>query len=136
MLKLSKVISIETIFTAFSKTCDKNFHFSGESHNFWEFLYIVDGCMGVAVEDTIFELNKGEMIFYAPMEFHSVWAEKGKEAKIIIMSFSIYGDEFNNMSGRIFTVSEKNKSLTVEIRRIEIQDVVIFRCIQANGNVM
>ena len=111
MLKLSKIISIETIFSSFSQICDRNFHFSGESHNFWEFLYIVDGCMGVAVEDKIFELNKGEMIFYAPMEFHSVWAEKGQDARIIIMSFSIHGDAFNKMSGRIFTVNEKNTAL-------------------------
>lgn len=111
MLKLSKTISIETIFSAFSQVCDKNFHFTGESHNFWEFLYIVDGCMGVAVEDKIFELNKGQMIFYAPMEFHSIWTEKGEDSRIIIMSFSVSGDEFNKMSGRVFTVNKQNTAL-------------------------
>lgn len=111
MIKINKIFSVETIFSAFGQYCDKDFKFEGEQHNFWEFLYITSGCMGVAVDDRIYELKKGQMIFYSPMEFHSIWSSGGDGADIIIMSFLLSGEEFIGLSGGVFNVNSQNDAL-------------------------
>jgi len=111
MLKINKILTVGTMFSAFAQHCDKDFKFAGEQHNFWEFLYITDGSMGVCVDDRIYELKKGQMIFYAPMEFHSIWSSGGADADFIIMSFSLNGEGFQKLSGGVFDVSVQNDKL-------------------------
>lgn len=111
MLKISKMLSVETLYSAFERDCESDFLFTGERHNFWEFLYITDGCMGVAVEDRIYELGGGQMIFYKPMEFHSIWSAGGTTPHFIIMSFSLAGAGFEKLSGGVFDVGKTEDAL-------------------------
>lgn len=111
MFKISKILSVNTVYTAFEMFLENDFVFSGERHNFWEFLYIIDGTVGVAVEDKIYELEKGNIIFYYPMEFHSIWSAKGTNPHIIIMSFSLSGSGYEKLAGGFFDIGKKEDGL-------------------------
>lgn len=50
----------------------KNFEFKGESHNFWEFLYVDKGTVAVRADDTWTTLYTGDIIFHQPNEFHAI----------------------------------------------------------------
>ena len=88
MIEIWDVFQIRAIHTAFWKRLDREFFFTGESHNFWEMVFVIDGEIGITSGSDVFLLKKGRAIIHAPMEFHSLWSEGGKEAEIIIFSFS------------------------------------------------
>ncbi|MBQ8525912.1 MAG: helix-turn-helix transcriptional regulator [Clostridia bacterium] len=111
MFRISKILSVNTVYTSFEMFLEEDFVFSGERHNFWEFLYIIDGTMSVVVEDKVYELEAGNIIFYSPMEFHSIRSAKGTSPHIIIMSFSLSGSGFEKLAGGFFDVGKKEDRL-------------------------
>lgn len=50
--KLKRSIDIDAIITLHYFEYMKNFEFKGESHNFWEFLYVDKGTIAVRADDT------------------------------------------------------------------------------------
>lgn len=87
-IKIEKSIEIKTLYTFFSKKYDKNYSFEGESHDFWELVCVVKGCVGITAGKYVYKLNSGECFFHRPMEFHRIWAEGNEKCEIIVMSFS------------------------------------------------
>lgn len=72
--KPESVINITKIVTVHYYEFDKNFVFEGESHDFWEMVYVDKGQILVRAGDEEFALGQGETVFHAPNEFHSVKA--------------------------------------------------------------
>lgn len=65
----------------------KNFVFSGESHDFWEFLYVDKGEVTVQADDRHYPLNAGDIIFHKPQEFHAIRATGNKAPNLVAISF-------------------------------------------------
>ena len=73
--KLKRSIDIDAIITLHYFEYMKNFEFKGESHNFWEFLYVDKGTIAVRADDTWTTLKTGDIIFHQPNEFRpAIWA--------------------------------------------------------------
>ncbi len=72
--KLTSVVNISRIVTIHYYEFDKSFVFSGETHNFWEMVYIDKGRVEIRADDTVSILSQGEIIFHRPNEFHSIRA--------------------------------------------------------------
>ena len=70
--KLKRSIDIDAIITLHYFEYMKNFEFKGESHNFWEFLYVDKGTVAVRADDTWTTLKTGDIIFHQPNEFHAI----------------------------------------------------------------
>jgi len=114
MLILKRPVQVQTVFSAFETVYSENFQYVGERHNFWELLYVIEGCAGVVEEDKVYELSPGEIIFYKPMEFHRVWSEKNKPIHIITMSFSILGVGCDSLGDGVFRLNEEKYKLLRE----------------------
>lgn len=84
----TKTINISTLFSAFERVYAPDFYFSGESHNFWEFVCVLDGCAGVTADNNVYTLSKNQFILHPPMEFHRIWSAQGSHSHVIIMSFA------------------------------------------------
>ena len=65
---------------------DKNHLFTGESHNFWEFVYVDKGDVTVITKESETILKSGEMVCHKPMEFHSIEPYQ-EDAAVIIFCF-------------------------------------------------
>ena len=85
--KLANVINISKIVTIHYHEFDKNFHFSGESHNFWEFVYVDSGAVLITASKKDYSLSKGDFIFHKPNEFHTISANKKSPANVFVISF-------------------------------------------------
>lgn len=72
--QLQNVINISKIVTVHYYEFDKNFVFNGESHDFWEMVYIDKGRVQVRNDEEELNLSQGEIIFHRPNEFHSIKA--------------------------------------------------------------
>lgn len=83
---LEEVIKIENVYTIHYFKYAKNFSFQGEKHDFWEFVYVDSGEVGVTAGEQKYSLSQGEIIFHKPNEYHSIWAAD-KFANVVVISF-------------------------------------------------
>ena len=64
------------------------YSYDGESHDFWECVFIIKGHAGITAGEKIYSLGKGQMIFHPPGEFHRLWNEGDDYLRIAIISFA------------------------------------------------
>ena len=79
-------LTVTALYTAFTATRDSEYHYGGESHDFWEIVIVTEGDIGVTAEKNVFYLKKGQAILHPPNEFHNLWSAKN-EASILIFTF-------------------------------------------------
>ncbi len=87
-LDTSNFFCITALYTAFSAVYGADYYVSGETHDFWEIVIVTEGEIGVTAGKEIFHLKKGQAVWHAPNEFHNLWSERGREAGILIFTFS------------------------------------------------
>jgi len=80
------VVDIAKIVTIHYYEVGKDFTFEGESHDFWEMVYIDKGSVAVTRDGEEIVLSQGEVIFHAPNEFHSIRAF-GSAPNFFVISF-------------------------------------------------
>jgi len=85
--------------------------FSGEKHNFWEMVYIDQGEAEIGAGDEVRQLNRGQLIFHKPNEFHSIWANYARGAGIFVISFSCSSPAMREFRGKQFTLLQTQRRL-------------------------
>lgn len=85
--KIANLISINKIVTIHYYEFGKDFTYDGESHNFWEMVYVDKGRIEVCAGSRKFYLNQGEAAFHKPNEFHSVRGDNKSPADVFVISF-------------------------------------------------
>ena len=85
--KLANVINISKIVTIHYHEFDKNFHFSGEVHDFWELVYVDSGKVIITADKETYTLCQGEIIFHKPNEFHTISSDKKSPSNVFVITF-------------------------------------------------
>ena len=85
--QLKTIINVSKIVTIHYNEFDRNFTFEGESHDFWEMVYVDKGSVAVKSESEEIILSQGEIIFHKPNEFHAIRAYNS-EPNFFVISFS------------------------------------------------
>ncbi len=109
--KLNSKIDIPGIITILFYKFTKNYIFPGESHDFWEFIYVDKGELIITAGENLYILKAGELAFHKPNEFHDVKANGTISPNVIVISFpckSKYMDFFKN---KILFLSDEEKQL-------------------------
>lgn len=86
--KLSNDINITKIVTLHYFEFDKNFHFPGEIHDFWEMVYIDSGEVIINADKNSYLLKRGEIIFHKPNEFHAISSNQKTPSNVFVISFA------------------------------------------------
>ena len=73
-VELAQEITIRRIYTVHYFEYMNDFYYAGESHDFWEFLFVDKGAICVTAGDEHLNLKKDEIVFHKPNEFHNLWA--------------------------------------------------------------
>lgn len=110
MKMINKIFDITTFFSSINYKWNSGFAFSGESHNFWEIVYVVSGSVQITEDERVYNLSKGEIILHAPLEFHSISCEKDTPTNVLIISFSANGALPDNLSSGPFHLSIEEKN--------------------------
>lgn len=84
--QLTNLINITKIVTIHYYEFDKNFTFNGESHDFWEMVYVDKGKVLVTNETDEIILSQGDIIFHKPNEFHAIRAYES-EPNFFVLTF-------------------------------------------------
>lgn len=88
-----------------------NYYFEGESHPFWEFLYVDKGEVDVQAGDVTHRLKKGQIIFHAPGEFHNVRANGVVAPNLVVASFLSESSAMQFFVKRVMNVGDAGRAL-------------------------
>lgn len=113
--RLRAAIVIQNIFTMYYFEFGKHFVFRGESHNFWELLYIDKGELEVWGDDRCYRLGPGTLIFHKPNEFHKFHAENDKAPSVIVLTFDCRSRAMKRFEQAIIKLREEERDLLAKI---------------------
>lgn len=85
--KIENLLVIKKIVTIHYFEFDKNYRFEGESHDFWELVYVDKGNLICHAGELEIFLKEGEMLFHKPNEFHSLAADGHTVSNVVVVSF-------------------------------------------------
>ncbi|MCK5737310.1 MAG: helix-turn-helix domain-containing protein [Spirochaetaceae bacterium] len=114
-LNLKVEIEIEQVFSIHYFEYLKDFSYSGESHDFWEFVYVDKGAIEALGGDKKHHLIKGDVIFHQPDEFHNINSNGRIPPNLVIMSFSTRSSGIQWFKNRILRISNEEKNLLARI---------------------
>lgn len=104
-------IRITDMYSFFQMHYDHGYEFSGETHNFWECLYVLDGEVCVSADDRVYNMSQGEIIFHSPLELHKFFVNGFNGATLLIFSFSAEGPLTISLRNKVFKLSDIQKGL-------------------------
>lgn len=112
--QLNSVIEINKIITLHYFEYVKDFQGIGESHDFWEFVYVDYGQIEVVANDKMFTLHQGEAVFHQPNEYHNIFA-LGNFASVFIVSFECMSQGIDFFCKKILTLCTTERDIIVDI---------------------
>ena len=87
---INPVINVTAFYTVHYFNYGRKFSFEGESHNFWELVYVDRGEATIVADDKQHILRQGEAYFHKPNQFHNI--KTTGFASSIIVTFSLSGN--------------------------------------------
>lgn len=108
-------ITIDRLYTIHYFEYTNDFIFSGESHPFWEFLYVDKGEVIINAGDRQLSLKKDEIIFHKPDEFHAVRSNGKVAPNLIVISFACNSPCMDFFAEKTFSLSKTERQLLAQI---------------------
>lgn len=114
-VQLENSISVDELFTVHYFEYMSDFSFAGESHDFWEFVYVDKGEVNVTADSIRTTLKKGDIIFHKPNEFHTVQATGTIAPNLAVISFSSSSPAISFFEDKILRIDELERNLLADI---------------------
>ena len=110
-ITLQQEIVIDRIVSVHYFEYTSDFFFSGESHDFWEFLCVDKGTVNVMADTTLYTLSKGDIIFHKPNEFHSVQANGVTAPNLVVIGFECTSPAMDFFRDKLLKISARERDL-------------------------
>lgn len=98
--QISKLLEIKQIMSIHYFELKSDFNFSGETHTYWELVYINSGAAKVTADGEEISLNGGEIIFHKPGEKHAIASDPKYPPTVFIITFRGDGEYMNFFKNR------------------------------------
>lgn len=112
---LDDTLHIRELVTVHYFEYQRDFSFSGESHDFWEFLCVDKGEVDVSTDQQHISLQRGEIIFHKPNEFHSLSANHHIAPNLVVISFVCTSPAMDFFRDRILSIDSYERNLLARI---------------------
>lgn len=109
--RLDHPLEIRSIYTVHYFEYTSSYAFAGESHDFWEFLYVDKGNVRVTAGEQTYDLSRGQIIFHAPGEFHALSANGVVAPNLVVVSFPCDSPAMDFFRGHITAVGAEERAL-------------------------
>ncbi len=93
----------------------KDFAFSGEVHDFWEFVYADKEELMLTAGGSEVLLKPKELYLHKPMEFHNVRCNGESAASDVIVSFSSNSPALMGIAGKVISCGAEERQLMANI---------------------
>lgn len=109
-IPLKNILSISRIITLYYFDFSPSYRTKGETHDFWEIVYVDSGELNLQGGETVHRLRQGEMIFHQPNEFHNVQCDGVHSASVFIITFECRSPAMRFFCERVMTVPKELRS--------------------------
>ena len=113
--RLRNDINIGKLFSVHYFEYPTNFKFEGESHNFWEIVYVDKGDITVFADDISFPVTQGNAVFHKPNEWHSLHTSSVSATNVVIISFESISPAMSFFENKTLTVGQEQKIIFSKI---------------------
>ena len=113
--KLKEDFKIDSLITVHYFEYTRYFEFEGESHDFWELVYVDKGSVEIMTHDGNFPLYRGQMTFHYPNQWHSIRTADNATTNVIILSFDCRSREMRFFQNRTLDTSNHVRLLLSKI---------------------
>lgn len=113
--RLQKPLEVRELYSVHYFEYTSDYAFAGESHDFWELLYVDKGTIHVTRDGESLDLTRGEMIFHAPGEFHALSANGVVAPNLIVVSFHCESPDMEFFRGRVTSTGAEERILLAKI---------------------
>lgn len=113
--ELTEEVTIHRIISIHYFEYMSDFTFAGESHNFWELLCVDKGEVDVVADHERLTLQKGEVIFHQPNEFHRVLANGVIAPNLVVIGFDCQSPRMDFFKEQILKVGQEEQELLARI---------------------
>jgi len=113
--ELTEEFSIKEIVTIHYFEFARDYIYEGESHDFWEFVYVDKGEVEIMADTKGYQLKQGEIIFHKPNEFHNLWANGKTAPNLIVISFYCSSLSMSHFEDKILSVGDSERQLLAQI---------------------
>lgn len=104
-IPLSNILSVDKIVSVYDYDLSAGFRYEGESHDFWELLYVREGRVKVGSGEHVFEPEAGFAVFHRPHRFHFVRCGEDCGARVVIIGFETRSSAMEIFGDRTVCVS-------------------------------
>lgn len=124
---LKNEITIKHIISVHYFEYSKNYIFEGERHNFWELLYVDKGEINVMADEEKYILQKGQIIFHQPNEWHNVIANGIVAPNLVVIAFDCHSKAMDFYKNKILSIDSKIQAylsnIVTEAKRSFVSDL-------------
>lgn len=113
--RLKKDIHIDSIITIHYFEYMKDFIFEGESHDFWEILYVDKGDVSVCADNEWHTMTAGDIIFHRPNEFHAFESIGRKAPNLVAISFYCFSPVMHEFHKLRSPLTQEERTLISQI---------------------
>lgn len=109
--KINTSINVSKIPTLIYYEFDKDFNYSGESHDFWELVYVEFGELDVIEDGITYPLEAGEMYLHRPNATHLIARRNNNLVRFVIATFECYSQPMNAFRKFKFKLNKSCKNI-------------------------
>lgn len=110
-------VVVEALITIHYFEYTKDYQYPGESHDFWEIMYLDRGSAYVTCGGREHLLEQGELILLPPNAFHRIRADAVHPSNVFIISFTAESGLLPEIGGKVLSLSSDGKKLIHSIVR-------------------
>lgn len=114
-------LRVETLYSFFYQEREQGFLFPGESHSMTELVYVDTGSLHSVADGLDLQVEQGELVLYAPGQWHMQYADIGVAPRFITAIFHVTDCDLSGLANRKFTASQKVTTLLRQMQREQEQ---------------
>lgn len=112
---LKQDITVDSVVSVHYLEHAKNYAFKGESHDFWELVYVDKGQVYEGAETATYELSQGQMIFRKPNEYHNLLANGTVAPNVVVLSFVSNSPAMAPFGNKVMYATQHQRKLLSQI---------------------
>ncbi|GAA3409543.1 AraC family transcriptional regulator [Paenibacillus hodogayensis] len=113
--RLQTDIVIHDVITIYYFEFGKHFVFRGETHDFWEMLYVDKGELEVWGDDRCYRIGQGALVFHKPNEFHKFRVQNDKAPNVIVLTFDCDSEAMKLFENAVIRLQDDERDLLAKI---------------------
>ena len=112
---ISSSLYISEIYTKFYQEKGTNYNFSGEKLLYWELTYVDKGELLTTIDGVSYHLKQGDLIFYAPMQFHTQSTFENISSSYLTINFKMNFNHADLLCNKIFSLKRDSYFIVTKL---------------------